>query len=70
VGLGTGVHAVSTVKVGTCRDVVDCLVNVDEVEEPEERQRVESAVEKPRVFLPPLVAGKGTGFSVLEIGNI
>ena len=50
--------------------MVDCLVNVDEIEKPKERQRVESAVEEPGVFLPPLVAGEGSGLSVLEVGNI
>jgi hypothetical protein len=69
-GLGTWAHAISTVKVGTCRDVVDCLVNVDEVEKAEERQRIERAVEEPGVLLPPLVAGECTCLTVLEIGDI
>jgi hypothetical protein len=69
-GLGTWAHAISTVKVGTCRDMVDCLVNVDEVEKAEERQRIERAVEEPGVLLPPLVASECTCLTVLEIGDI
>jgi hypothetical protein len=70
VGLGAGAHSVSAVKVGARRDVVDRLVDVDEVAEPEQGQRVEGAVEEPRVFLAPLVAGERAGLAVLEVGNV
>ena len=69
-GLGARAHSVSAVKIGTGRDVLDRLVDVDEVAEPQQGQRVEGAVEEPRVLLSPLVAGKRTGLAVLKIGNV
>jgi hypothetical protein len=50
--------------------MIDRLVDVDEVEESKDGQRIESAVEEPRVFLPPFVAGECARLTVLEIGNV
>ena len=69
-GLGVGAHTVSAVKVGTRRNVVDRLADVDEMLEAQEGQRIEGAVEEARVFLPPLVAGERAGLAVLKIGNV
>lgn len=70
VGLGAGHHPIPPVKVRARRDMIDRLVDVDEVEEPEERQRIESAVEEPRVFLPPFIAGERAGIAVLEVRDV
>ena len=68
--LGPGAHSVSAVKVGARRNMVNRLANVDEMEEPEKRQRIERAIEEPRVFLSPLVAGKCASLTILKICNI
>lgn len=68
VRLGPGADAVAAVKVATGGDVVDRPVDISQVEEAEEGQGVEGAVEEARVLLAPLVAGEGACLPVLEAG--
>lgn len=69
VRLGPGAHAVAAVEVGAGRDVPHCLVHVDQVQQPEQGEGVEGAIEEARVLLAPLVAGEGACLPVLEVGN-
>jgi hypothetical protein len=50
--------------------VIDRLVHVDEMQESQEGQGVEGAVEEPGVFFSPLVASERAGLAILETGNI
>lgn len=69
VGLGAGADPVPAVEVGAGRDVADRLVDVDQVQRAQEGERVQGAVEEPRVFFAPLVAGERAGLSILQICN-
>lgn len=67
--LCTRAHAVPAVKVGAGDDVVHGFGHVDEVQQAEQGECVERAIEKTRVFLAPLVACKGARFFVLQSGD-
>lgn len=68
VRLGARADAVAAVEVAARRDVLDGPADVDEVEQAQQGEGVEGAVEEARVFLAPLVAGEGARLLVLEAG--
>ncbi len=59
VRFGARAGAIAAIEVGARVDVLDGLVDVREVQEAQQREGVQGAVEKARVLLPPLVARKG-----------
>lgn len=69
VRLCAGAHAVAAVKVGAGGDVVHSFGHVDKVQQAEQGEGVERAVEETCVFFAPLVAGKGARFFVLQSGD-
>lgn len=61
--------AVAAVEVGAGCDVAYCLVDVDEVQQSQEGEGVEGAVQEARVLLAPLVACEGACLTVLQVCN-
>lgn len=66
--LGTRADAVSAVEVAASHDVRDGPVDVDQVEEAEQGEGVECAIEESSVLLAPLVAGERARLPVLKAG--
>ena len=69
VRLRAGADAVATVEVRARLHVVGGPVDIDQAQQAQKRERVQRAVQEPRVLLAPLVAGKRARLPVLQIGD-